>query len=210
MSEKQASSAGRFTGPLRAITPDLNRVPGMAEAKKAAEGALNAVGVVSPHGRRIAAYTGAGLLGVAGLIEWPVAAAGAAAVWLTQPRPKEDGQDGGGSQSRTTTQGGTTAHSGTKTPTGSKAQGGHTGTKTQGGTKTQSRTTAGGTTRTRSQKKTQSASASKSRPAAKSTAKGTARTTAKSTGKATASGTRSRSASGTNATKRSASRTKAS
>ncbi|MEU6346905.1 hypothetical protein ABZ883_38860 [Streptomyces sp. NPDC046977] len=33
------------------------------------------------------AYTGAGLLGAAGIVEWPLAAAGAAAVWLTQPRP---------------------------------------------------------------------------------------------------------------------------
>lgn len=33
------------------------------------------------------AYTGAGLLGVAGIVEWPIALTGAAVVWLTQPKP---------------------------------------------------------------------------------------------------------------------------
>ncbi|MER7394166.1 hypothetical protein ABT381_01445 [Streptomyces sp. NPDC000151] len=100
MSEEQSSSAGRLPGPLRAFSPDhLRQVPGVKEVTKAAEGALNAVGVVSPRGRRVAAYTGVGLLGVAGVIEWPIAVAGAAAVWLTQPRPEEDGQ-GGQTQSK--------------------------------------------------------------------------------------------------------------
>ncbi|WP_370067093.1 hypothetical protein [Streptacidiphilus sp. MAP5-3] len=43
---------------------------------------------MSPHTRRVAAYAGAGLLGAAGVVEWPVAAAGAAVVWLTQPLRK--------------------------------------------------------------------------------------------------------------------------
>jgi hypothetical protein len=37
----------------------------------------------------MAVYAGAGLLGVAGVVEWPVVATVAAAAWLTQPRPDE-------------------------------------------------------------------------------------------------------------------------
>jgi hypothetical protein len=57
---------------------------------------LDTVGIVSPRARRVAAYTGAGILGMAGVVEWPVAVAGAAAVWLTQPRPADtDGAKAG-------------------------------------------------------------------------------------------------------------------
>ncbi|MFF7213056.1 hypothetical protein ACFZAU_21350 [Streptomyces sp. NPDC008238] len=62
------------------------RLPGADAVKGAFDSVLDTVGVVSPQTRRVAAYTGAGLLGVAGVVEWPVAAAGAAAVWLTQQR----------------------------------------------------------------------------------------------------------------------------
>ncbi|MDT7842487.1 hypothetical protein [Streptomyces justiciae] len=56
---------------------------------RAAGGVLDRVGAVSPRGRRIAVYTGAGVLGVAGVVEWPVAITGAAVAWLTQPRSPE-------------------------------------------------------------------------------------------------------------------------
>ncbi|MBV9025496.1 MAG: hypothetical protein JO362_17280 [Streptomycetaceae bacterium] len=67
----------------------MSHVPGASVVRGVANGMLDKVGIVSPHARRVAAYAGAGLLGVAGVVEWPVAAAGAAVVWLTQPRPQE-------------------------------------------------------------------------------------------------------------------------
>lgn len=75
--------------PMETMTAVVDRVPGVDAVKGIADGVLDSVGIVSPHARRITAYAGAGLLGAAGLIEWPVAVAGAAAVWLTQPRPKD-------------------------------------------------------------------------------------------------------------------------
>ncbi|MFC9292475.1 hypothetical protein [Streptomyces sp. NPDC057052] len=80
--------------PLRAAASVLNRVPGAGLVGRAAGGALDKVGAVSPRGRRLAVYTGAGVLGVAGVVEWPVAVTGAAVAWLTQPRP-EPRTDGG-------------------------------------------------------------------------------------------------------------------
>ncbi|MFI6058747.1 hypothetical protein [Streptomyces sp. NPDC051286] len=75
--------------PMQMMTTAMEKVPGAEKAKGIVDGVLDSVGVVSPHARRVAAYTGAGLLGVAGVVEWPVVAAGAAVVWLTQPRPKD-------------------------------------------------------------------------------------------------------------------------
>jgi hypothetical protein len=37
----------------------------------------------------MAVYAGAGVLGVAGAVEWPVAVTGAAVAWLTQQRPRQ-------------------------------------------------------------------------------------------------------------------------
>ncbi|MCW8381293.1 hypothetical protein NA749_031105 [Streptomyces justiciae] len=62
---------------------------GVAVVGRAAGEVLDRVGAVSPRGRRIAVYTGAGVLGVAGVVEWPVAITGAAVAWLTQPRSPE-------------------------------------------------------------------------------------------------------------------------
>jgi hypothetical protein len=59
---------------------------------RVADGALDRIGAVSPRGRRIAVYTGAGVLGVAGVVEWPLALTGAAVAWLTQPRPRQGSQ----------------------------------------------------------------------------------------------------------------------
>ncbi len=75
-----------MTHPLDTVKSTAQRLPGAGAVKGAFDGVLDTVGVVSPRTRRVAAYTGAGLLGVAGVVEWPVAAAGAAAVWLTQQR----------------------------------------------------------------------------------------------------------------------------
>lgn len=73
--------------PLRAVVSGLRHVPGAEQVGKAAGGALDAIGAVSPRGRRMAVYAGAGVLGVAGVVEWPVALTGAAVAWLTQQRP---------------------------------------------------------------------------------------------------------------------------
>ncbi|MFH8474837.1 hypothetical protein [Streptomyces sp. NPDC018000] len=78
-----------LTHPVQMVTTAVEKVPGADRAKVFVDGVLDSVGIVSPRARRVAAYTGAGLLGVAGVVEWPVVAAGAAAVWLTQQRPKD-------------------------------------------------------------------------------------------------------------------------
>ncbi|MFG2471108.1 hypothetical protein ACGFXB_37405 [Streptomyces canus] len=75
--------------PLRAAASVLGKVPGAGTVGRVAGGALDRVGAVSPRGRRLAVYAGAGVLGVAGVVEWPVAVTGAAVAWLTQPRPGE-------------------------------------------------------------------------------------------------------------------------
>ncbi|MFJ1967548.1 hypothetical protein ACIO93_02650 [Streptomyces sp. NPDC087903] len=91
MAEQKAEqkSAQDLPQPLRAAASALSRVPGAGVVSRAAGGALDKVGAVSPRGRRMAVYTGAGVLGVAGVVEWPIAVTGAAVAWLTQPRPKE-------------------------------------------------------------------------------------------------------------------------
>src|SRR4051812_20064364 len=90
MAEQKAEriSAQELPQPLRAAASVLSRVPGAGLVGRAAEGALDKVGAVSPRGRRLAVYTGAGVLGVAGVVEWPIAVTGAAVAWLTQPRPE--------------------------------------------------------------------------------------------------------------------------
>ncbi len=97
MSETTSTSASRTSSagtsmlahPVHTVTETVRHVPGAGVVKGAVDGVLDTIGAVSPRARRVAAYAGAGLLGAAGLIEWPVAAAGAAVVWLTQPRPHE-------------------------------------------------------------------------------------------------------------------------
>jgi hypothetical protein len=75
--------------PMRAAGSALRRLPGAEQVTKVTDGALDWLGAISPRGRRMAVYTGAGVLGVAGVVEWPVALAGAAVAWLTQPRPPQ-------------------------------------------------------------------------------------------------------------------------
>ncbi|MEU0406524.1 hypothetical protein ABZ307_01685 [Streptomyces griseorubiginosus] len=81
--------------PLRAAVSVLGKVPGAGTVGRVAEGTLDRVAAVSPRGRRLAVYAGAGVLGVAGIVEWPVAVTGAAVAWLTQPRPGERESHGG-------------------------------------------------------------------------------------------------------------------
>ncbi|MFF4306960.1 hypothetical protein [Streptomyces sp. NPDC001601] len=85
MAEQKSSSA--VIVPLRNAASAARRVPGVGVMSKAAEETLDKIGAVSPRSRRLAVYAGAGVLGVAGVVEWPVALTGAAVAWLTQSRP---------------------------------------------------------------------------------------------------------------------------
>ncbi|MEV6112610.1 hypothetical protein AB0L59_08785 [Streptomyces sp. NPDC052109] len=92
MSQVKAGSSD-LREPLRAVGSVLSRLPGAQQVSTAADSALDWIGAVSPRGRRMAVYTGAGVLGVAGVVEWPLALTGAAVAWLTQPRPRQDARD---------------------------------------------------------------------------------------------------------------------
>ncbi|WP_372511342.1 hypothetical protein [Streptomyces cylindrosporus] len=94
--QEERPSSTTFPGPLRNAASALHRVPGAGMVSRVAEGALDKVGAVSPRGRRLAVYAGAGVLGVAGIVEWPVAVTGAAVAWLTQPRPEHPQELEGG------------------------------------------------------------------------------------------------------------------
>lgn len=91
MAEHKSSST--LTAPLHGAASVLRKVPGAGVVGRAAEDTLDKVGAVSPRGRRLAVYAGAGLLGAAGVVEWPVALTGAAVAWLTQPRPSHLAED---------------------------------------------------------------------------------------------------------------------
>lgn len=92
MAEQKSSSA--LAAPLHGAAAVLRKVPGAGVVSRAAQETLDRVGAVSPRRRRIAVYTGAGVLGVAGVVEWPVALTGAAVAWLTQSRPEHPAGDG--------------------------------------------------------------------------------------------------------------------
>ncbi len=85
--DQDTSRSPDLVQPFRAVASGLRRLPGAQQVERAAGGALETIGAVSPRGRRMAVYAGAGVLGVAGLVEWPVALTGAAVAWLTRPRP---------------------------------------------------------------------------------------------------------------------------
>ncbi|MFF6879794.1 MULTISPECIES: hypothetical protein [unclassified Streptomyces] len=84
---QETSRSPDLPQPLRAMASGLRHLPGAEQVGKVATDALDRIGAVSPRGRRMAVYAGAGVLGVAGLVEWPVAVTGAAVAWLTQPHP---------------------------------------------------------------------------------------------------------------------------
>ncbi|MDN3289815.1 hypothetical protein QWL27_29290 [Streptomyces thermocarboxydus] len=92
--EQNTTHASELPQPLRTVASHLSRLPGATYVGRAAGTALDTLGALSPRGRRIAVYTGAGVLGVAGLVEWPVALTGAAVAWLTKPRPEEETAEG--------------------------------------------------------------------------------------------------------------------
>ncbi|WPW17641.1 hypothetical protein [Streptomyces sp. HNS054] len=92
--EQETPRAPELPQPLRAVASHLSRLPGAGHVGRVAGIALDTLGAVSPRGRRIAVYTGAGVLGVAGLVEWPVALTGAAVAWLTRPRDDKETADG--------------------------------------------------------------------------------------------------------------------
>lgn len=94
---EQKSSPAR-TAPLGGAASVLHRVPGADMVTRAATETLDKVCAVSPRGRRAAVYVGAGVLGAAGVVEWPVALTGAAVAWLTQPRPAPPADAGQGPQ----------------------------------------------------------------------------------------------------------------
>ena len=91
MAEQKSSSV--LTAPVHGAASVLRKVPGAGMVGRAAEQTLDKVGAVSPRGRRMAVYAGAGLLGAVGVVEWPVALTGAAVAWLTQPRPTHLAED---------------------------------------------------------------------------------------------------------------------
>ncbi|MFD5796087.1 hypothetical protein ACFWIO_21625 [Streptomyces diastatochromogenes] len=90
----QQKSSSVLPAPLHGAASLLRRVPGVGLVGKAAQETLDRVGAVSPRGRRLAVYAGAGVLGVTGVVEWPVALTGAAVAWLTQPRPARSANTG--------------------------------------------------------------------------------------------------------------------
>ncbi|WP_210719002.1 hypothetical protein [Streptomyces galbus] len=92
MTVQQSSTS--LPGPVRTAASALGKVPGAGLVGRMAGGAWHRAGALSPHGRRMAVYAGAGVLGVTGVVEWPVAVTGAAVAWLTRPRP-EDRRDAG-------------------------------------------------------------------------------------------------------------------
>ncbi|MEU0388316.1 hypothetical protein [Streptomyces chartreusis] len=101
----QETSRSDLPQPLRAVASGLRHLPGAEQVGKVAGDALDRIGAVSPRGRRMAVYAGAGVLGVAGVVEWPVALTGAAVAWLTQPKPGQqpDGASAnGGTQTAAT------------------------------------------------------------------------------------------------------------
>ncbi|MFE7979813.1 hypothetical protein [Streptomyces shenzhenensis] len=82
MAEQKSSSSP--VAPLRAAASAVRRVPGAEALSRAGEGILDKVESVSPRRRRLVVYAGAGVLGVVGVVEWPIALTGAAVAWLTQ------------------------------------------------------------------------------------------------------------------------------
>ncbi|WP_333782242.1 hypothetical protein [Streptomyces sp. AD681] len=188
----EQKSARTLPRPLHAAASAVRKVPGAGTVGKAAEGALDRIGAVSPRGRRVLVYTGAGVLGVAGLVEWPVAVTGAAVAWLTQQR----GQDRNGNAGKTTARAGAgqTGTAGTAKAAGSA---GTAAAKRAGGAKkTAAKSTAAKSTAAKKSSAAKKSAANKT-AANKTTAKKT--TEKKSAAKKTASPTRAKSQSGTKA-----------
>ncbi|MEV6962542.1 hypothetical protein AB0M97_25835 [Streptomyces sp. NPDC051207] len=141
---RQQQSPAPLPAPLRTVAAPLltaasalRKVPGAGTVGRVAEGTLDKVGIVSPRGRRIAVYTGAGVLGVAGVVEWPVALTGAAVAWLTQPRgERSETEPASGGKTTSSGSGGAEASGGTPSAGGTTTSGAASGSGSSGGTKT--------------------------------------------------------------------------
>ncbi|MFI1534893.1 hypothetical protein [Streptomyces anandii] len=185
MTERKSSSV--LAAPLHGAAHVLRRVPGAGVMGRAAQGTLNKVGAVSPRGRRLAVYTGAGVLGVAGVVEWPVALTGAAVAWLTQPRPPGTPDGAVQDRSRSAETGPVTADGepakavASRTAAGKRASTAATRT-------TARKTTAKAATKTASRTTAKTASKTVGKTVSKSAAKTAGGTAGRSAGKA--SGTR--------------------
>ncbi|WP_327420646.1 hypothetical protein OG612_36655 [Streptomyces sp. NBC_01527] len=151
----------------------VDRVPGADRVKGIVDGVLDSVGIVSPHARRVAAYTGAGLLGVAGVVEWPVAVTGAAVVWLTQSRPTDGEARAEGPQVK-------------QAARSAKAQTTTRAAKTRPAKKASA---TSGKAKTRPAKASTASGTAKTRPAKASTASGTAKARSSKRAATSASGT---------------------
>lgn len=172
MSERPDTTStvmSKLSHPVQTMTEAVNHVPGAPAVKGAVDGVLDTVGAVSPHARRVAAYAGVGLLGVAGLVEWPVAAAGAAVVWLTQSRPQHNGH--------------TAAQQAGQRPKARKAQADRPRTKTAAERPTAKKTASKKTAskRTTARKPARTAAAARSRTSAQSGAPQRAQTSPSAT-----------------------------
>lgn len=178
--------------PVQRVTTAVERVPGADRVKGIVNGVLDSVGIVSPHARRVAAYTGAGLLGVAGVVEWPVAMAGAAVVWLTQPRPTDVAAAPAAGEARTEGSQAKRAARSAKARTTArpaKTRSAKASTTSKSAKKRPAKSsTASGAAKTRPAKATASGAA-KTRPAKASTASGTAKARASKRAATTATGT---------------------
>ncbi|MEU5665761.1 hypothetical protein [Streptomyces longwoodensis] len=113
----QQSSTSALPGPVRTAASTLGKVPGAGLVGRVAGGAWHRAGALSPRGRRMAVYAGAGVLGVAGVVEWPVAVTGAAVAWLTRPRPEERRDAGPQGEGAAHGVAGSAAHGAAKTST---------------------------------------------------------------------------------------------
>ncbi|MDX2730240.1 MULTISPECIES: hypothetical protein [Streptomyces] len=162
-----------LTHPVRRVMTAVDRVPGADRVKGIVDGVLDSVGIVSPHARRVAAYTGAGLLGVAGVVEWPVAVTGAAVVWLTQSRPTDGEARAEGLQVK-------------QAARSAKAQTTTRAAKTRPAKKASA---ASGKAKTRPAKASTASGTAKTRPAKASTASGTAKARSSKRAATSASGT---------------------
>ncbi|MGW4519396.1 hypothetical protein ACWEO4_47965 [Streptomyces sp. NPDC004393] len=80
-SSSSSSAAEKLLHPVDTVSTTVSHVPGATTVKGAFDTVLDTVGVASPRSRRMAAYAGVGLLGAVGVVDWPVAAAGAARRW---------------------------------------------------------------------------------------------------------------------------------
>ncbi|MEV0495304.1 hypothetical protein [Streptomyces atratus] len=165
--------------PMQTMTTAIEKVPGAERVKGIVDGVLDSVGVVSPHARRVAAYTGAGLLGVAGVVEWPVVAAGAAVVWLTQPRPKDVAAAKTADEARAEALQAKQAAGSAKASTATGKAKSRPGKATSGTAKSRApkKTSTSGTAKTRAPKKTSTSGTAKAR-SSKRAATSTSRTEA--------------------------------